>query len=612
MVTINKLELGNKKLARKKTLDDYSICDLIIQVNDKKRNYSFFKNYITHANFPNFKGIESFARIEFNFPFTAVVGANGIGKSSILHALFGMPEGYSTSKFWFSTALDPITSINKNPPRYVYGHWHDEFKGIVETRKALVKRNTRNYEVWEPTKVNKGDGMVDMPTGQYSRMSTDRWNPVQRNVVYLNLKMVIGAFDRTMHLGGEFDLVKTGQTKKNEDILKGSRRLRRVVDHNVKAWCLGGGRERVFENRMLDENELKHISNILGRDYISAQYIRHSLYPEQESEDVSVIFDRGIKYSEAYAGSGELSIVSIVIKLLSCDDYSLVLLDEPETSLHPGAQKELLRFILMLILKKKLQVVVSTHSMSLIEDLPHEAIKVLESNEENKTRIINGCSPYVALHRLGGGATSKRKIYVEDMMAKIVVERAMKLLDVGDASVFEVSIIEGGAESILKYHIPSLIQISSNDFVYLDGDKKKVQNFTESSSISPSEHDGLDEVLTDNIGCVPMFLINGGNDKEGIRQDAINKKLNYLQWISNRLSYLPLLCPDALILSAMGINDTYQTSQEYKNRLYAESGEKLDSRQLSGIAAHYLNKMDDKNPNLATIVEQLKKWLLVK
>lgn len=605
------MRVGKSKVARKKTLDDYSVSELIIEINDKKNNYSFFKNYISHAHFPNFKGLESYTRIEFNFPFTAIVGANGIGKSSILHALFGMPEGYSTSKFWFSTALDPIITINKNPPRYVYGHWHDEYKGIVETRKALVKRNTRNYEVWEPTKVNKGDGMADMPTGHYSRMSTDRWNPVQRNVVYLNLKMVIGAFDRTMHLGGEFDLVKTGQTKKNEDILKGSKRLRRVVDNNVDKWCLGGGRDRVFENRMLDKNELKYISTILGRNYISAQYIRHSLYPEQESEDVSVIFDRGIKYSEAYAGSGELSIVSIVIKLLSCDDYSLVLLDEPETSLHPGAQKELLRFILTLVLKKKLQVVVSTHSMSLIEELPHEAIKVLENNNENKTRIINSCSPYVALHRLGGAGASKRKIYVEDVMAKIVVERAMKLLDVGDAAVLEVSIVEGGAESILKYHIPSLIQTSSNDFVYLDGDKKKVEKFTDSRSVPPSQYDNLDGILLNNIGCVPMFLINGGNDKEGIKEDASLKKLNYLKWVSDRLSYLPLLCPDALVLSAMGINDTYQTSQEYKNRLYTESGETLDSRQLSGIAAHYLNKMDDKNPNLITIVEQLKRWLLV-
>jgi hypothetical protein len=66
------------------------------------------KNYIGFARFPNFKNIERDASIEFDFPLTVLVGASGIGKSSVLHALFGMPEGHSTARFWFSTDLDPI------------------------------------------------------------------------------------------------------------------------------------------------------------------------------------------------------------------------------------------------------------------------------------------------------------------------------------------------------------------------------------------------------------------------------------------------------------------------------------------------------------------------
>ncbi|EPR2260992.1 AAA family ATPase [Yersinia enterocolitica] len=597
-------------MAKKKPLEKYSIQELVSEIKSKDKN-SFFKNYITHARFPNFKGLENFARVDFNFPFTALVGANGIGKSSILHALFGMPEGYSTSKFWFSTALDPILSVNKNPPRYVYGHWHTEYNSIVETRKSLVKRDTRSYEVWEPTKVSKGDGMVDMPVDNFPRKSSDRWNPVQKDVLYLNLKMIIGAFDRTMHLGEDFTSLKKGQSKKNEEMLNGSKRLRRVVDRNVNSWSLGGGRERVFENRMLSDNELKFISSILGRDYISAQYIRHSLYPKQEGEDVSVIFDRGIKYSEAYAGSGELSVVSIVIKLLSCKDYSLVLLDEPETSLHPGAQKELLKFILHLIIIKKLQVIVSTHSMDLIEDIPYDAIKVLEDNGENKTRIINSCSPHVALHRLGKSTISKRRIYVEDIMAKNVIDRAMKILDKGDADTFEVMVAEGGSESILVYQIPVLIQAGLNSFVYLDGDKKYVEEFTNPQTVSPSEYENLDDILKSNIGCVPKLLINGGNDSEGVNKDRIRKKLDYLSWIRSQLDYLPLKCPDAIVLNAMGIMDEYPTSQEYKERFCREAGgADLNSQQLSGIAVHYLNKMDDNNPNLIKIVDKLNEWLL--
>ena len=63
---------------------------------------SLFKHYIGYARFPNFKNLERDTVIRFDYPVTALVGANGSGKSSVLHALYGMPEGYSTARFWFT------------------------------------------------------------------------------------------------------------------------------------------------------------------------------------------------------------------------------------------------------------------------------------------------------------------------------------------------------------------------------------------------------------------------------------------------------------------------------------------------------------------------------
>jgi hypothetical protein len=153
------------------------------------------KHYIAYATFPKFKNIEPGTRVDFEFPLTALVGANGIGKTSLLHALWGMPYGYSTSKFWFETDLDPIEGNRKDAQRYFYGHWSDAYDAVVETRKARVGQK-RGGDYWEPARRSGRDGMVEIPEGEIAGKAKDRWNPVKRNVEYINLKMAFGSFDR--------------------------------------------------------------------------------------------------------------------------------------------------------------------------------------------------------------------------------------------------------------------------------------------------------------------------------------------------------------------------------------------------------------------------------
>lgn len=561
-------------------------------------------HYITHARFPNFKGLERNTRIDFSFPLTALVGANGIGKSSILHALHGMPEGESTAKFWFSTALDPILNIVQDPPRYIYGHWHESYNGSVETRKARVFSKKREYEYWEPTKATKRDGMEAIPSKAYVRKDKDRWNAVERDVVYMNMKVVIGAFDRTFNFGKTTDQLSA----KHAEMRAGATKLKSVVDRQATSWFVGGGRERVFENRPLDAVELRNVSRILGREYNSAQYIRHSLYPDQKGGDVSVIFDRGFKYSEAFAGSGEVAIVSLVVRILSAPKYALVLLDEPETSLHPGAQRELLRFLLEEIKKKHLQVVVSTHSIEFLEELPHNAIKVFEDNGCGKSRVLNECSPYVALNRLGRPATNKKRIYVEDRLAQALVERAAEGLDAGERSVIEIVVAQGGAQGILANQVPTHITAETDCYVLLDGDQRKVDHFTDPDGLSPQKYGDLEIIIKDEIGCKPAFALNGGRDLAGKAQDKTQKQLQYLRWVRSRLAFLPRLCPDAVLLSAKE-SEGLVSSAQIKDALYAKIGGDQTPDGFLGVAKYLLRQVSDDNDDLCAIRAILRRWL---
>ncbi|MDA8351185.1 MAG: ATP-binding protein [Pseudomonadota bacterium] len=564
------------------------------------------KHYITHAVFPKFKNIEPGTRVDFEFPLTALVGANGIGKSSLLHALWGMPYGHSTSKFWFSTDLDPIEDNKKDPQRYYYGYWHDGFSGVVETRKARIGKK-RDY--WEPYRWSGRDGMMPMPEGDFDGKTKDRWNPVKRKVVYINFRALFGSFDRYFYFDDDL-----GGRNRRDVMVRAARRLKIVKDDVKQSYTLGR-RERIFENRMLTPDELTAASEILGRSYDSAHLIRHSLYPGNRGKDLSVIFKRGSEYSEAFAGSGEIAAVSTVVDVLAAGEYSLILLDEPETSLHPGAQRALLKFLLEQIKLKKHQVVISTHSSEFLTGLPHGAIKVFEDNGKLQSRILPRSSPAAALNRLGKPPQNKRRVLVEDSLAEQLVIHASKGLDAGDRETLEIKVAPGGAEAILKYLGPAAMVSGDEVFILLDGDKKSVGEFTDPDQIAPADYAGLDDLVKRELGVEPLYHIPGGSDETSHKEAKTKAHLNYLRWLRRHLDFLPRKLPEHIILEALDPGQghaeatTHDAKAAFKKLLSDGADIELRAEQITVLATVKIAKIPPDNADLTSILQRLKTWL---
>lgn len=597
-----------------------------LQENSGK-HFRIFPGYITHIRFPRYKNIVDGTNIEFSFPVTALVGTNGSGKTSVLNALYGAPARKSTGHYWFSTKVDPIEEGEGSPSRFIYGHYNSAYKGIVETRKARV-RKTRDGRLdpnyWEPTKESPGDGMIEpslKPGKIYTGRSKDRWNPVSRKVLYINFRKEISAFDKYFYFGKD-PIVKassrTGKVSprriinKMDQVRHDAEILSRVIESGDTS-CMYRKHKVATENRLLEKEELDTISFILGRKYDEARWIRHRLF--KGDGGLSIVFKtRNVKYSEAFAGSGEVAVTSCVVQVLRATKGTLVLLDEPEVSLHPGAQERLLSFLCNQARTKQIQIIFSTHSPHLITSLPDEAIKAFHQLEDGRYSVIPKTHPYAAFRRLGAVGGGQIRVIVEDRLAKEVVEQALLTFsDDSERGVFLVEYVSGGADSILTYQIPVLSETSAHTLILLDGDKKLLDQFVDPETIPTSENDTLDSRIREATGVGPKFTADGGNGRDN-REKMISIKRRYLSWIRSNVDFIPTLCPEELVLRACGKQEsTASTSQDHKNcllRLTTELfGSKVSSQRVDEHGATLLATNRNNSAELTELAEKLRAYL---
>lgn len=502
----------------------------------KARNV--FRNYIEYMQFPYFRNLEKHTRITFDFPLTVFVGQNGSGKSSTLHALYGAPKKNTPFEFWFSTAVDPIQEVSTGGDRHSFFYVYKDNRGtpLEVLKQRIFKSNNPDY--WETARPNISYGMKKIAEGK-------RNQPLDKDVVYIDFRSELSAFDKYFY----FKKPRRSKTISNkQDFLrKYSVFLRRIIDGNnviIKRYSEN-------KNELLKKftaAELQQISFILGKKYISGKIVKHKLFEEW---GYSVIFETSnYSYSEAFAGSGEMAVVRLVLEVLGAKQYSLVLLDEPEVSLHPGAQKRLKHFLLEETLRKKLQVIISTHSPSIIEELPSDAIKVFSQLPSGKFNVRNGITPDEAFYHLEQTNPAKKSLIVEDFLSKEIVSSVLKEMGADTESLFQVSFYSGG-ESVIKKHFINVYSHANekNKFIIFDGDQKKVANHFNPDSVIAAEqtNERFQQEIKTQTGIDVQFYPDG-NQEQGARADQEKVlRSNYLKFYLRNVSYLPLTIPEEVI-----------------------------------------------------------------
>lgn len=314
--------------------------------------------FIRSIKITNIHGWEG-QEMRFDYPVVAVVGENGIGKSTFLKAAvcaYRNKNGkdFYPSKMFMSTQWDE-DALNGAVIEYTVK--------LGTTQKNLKWKKTRDWGF------------------------TPKKSKPERNVYFLDIA-------RTLPLDATAGYAKIAMTANSE---------------------AGNGQE-------LNEDSIRELSYILGQNYINARFIGTNVDIKRE---VGLLTKECGEISQFHQGAGEDSILDLFKLLQDIPTQSLLVIDEVENSLHPHAQRRFVQYLLKLARKKKIQVILSTHSPFVLEELPTIARIMLVKLSDRK-EIIYGVSSQYALTTIDENEHPEIYVHLEDEEAEIFFWEILK------------------------------------------------------------------------------------------------------------------------------------------------------------------------------------------
>lgn len=337
-------------------------------------------------------------RIDFGFPIIAIVGENGVGKSTVLQAIASIYRS-KTRKSRFASAFFPDTP------------WE-----MIENAKI-------EYSVWEGDNSRRGS----------IRKLSDRWrgNPDRpiRHVIDIDLRRTQPIFARTGYARiAKRQFQETGSTP-------------------------------------FSDVDLKRLRDIMGRDYTIA---RLSTCTADSKRSVTVVEHQSRQYSAFHQGAGETALVDLLS--LKLPSFAVVLIDEIETSLHPRAQRRLVRDLAERCRLGNLQIVLTTHSPYVLEELP-PAARLYVMQTTSRREIVTGVSPFFAMAKMDEEPHPELDLYVEDERSQTMLSEI--LVAHGRGIIQRCQIIPFGAASVGRA-LGIMVKekrFPRSSLVFLDGDQ---------------------------------------------------------------------------------------------------------------------------------------------
>jgi predicted ATPase len=259
--------------------------------------------------------------------------------------------------------------------------------------------------------------------------------------------------------------------------------------------------------------------------------------------------DGSSSYSEFHMSAGERAILRIS-KDVSRLQGALILIDEIEAGLHPMTQVQVMLELQRLALRNNLQVIVTSHSLVVLESVPPEARLFLERTDDNVT--LREPFKDVLQRAFYGQSREKLSILCEDEVSEGLILGVLDLLNPRlTLTPDDVTVGRNTGKDQFPSHVEALgkfKQLAGFVFV-LDGDardagmkvKARAEAFGHSMEplflpgITPPEGWIFEAIERDNDGYALLLGLDGGslrNQLRAVRQSyegASDKLTNILK-----------------------------------------------------------------------------------
>lgn len=223
-----------------------------------------------------------------------------------------------------------------------------------------------------------------------------------------------------------------------------------------------------------EAKELELINYVLSSSYSEVGFTEVEISEEQACPYFKVKTGTDF-YDNETLSQGEQLVLYIFWALRIKNKYSpLVFLEEPEAGLSPSTQTKLLEMIVSISSDDKKQIIVSTHSPFIVQNLGRSRVILLKKEEKSVWYRIRN-EEY--LEELGMTLGKTHLYIVEDHKAKIFLERILDIY--GSQMRHKADILFVGGESNV-YEIMSRLDSTNIELSVtgvLDGDIKEIDKF---------------------------------------------------------------------------------------------------------------------------------------